>query len=243
MGLGNSGKINPERLQELERFAEIGRLSASMLHEINNPLTAAMLWLEQCNVQQPHIQHARSSIHLLHRYVEAARQQLRREGRRRDFCVQSELEQAWHVLAPLARRREVSLRFASAEDCILHGDPVRFQQIIANLVRNAIDAYDNCPPGSRRKSVRLDVHARQDHLVIEVSDRGCGIASNQLERLFEPFYTTKGGTGLGLGIGLSAAKRSIETDFRGSIKVRSSKRRGTKFIVKLSTAPAASENL
>lgn len=224
--------VNADRLKELERMAEIGRLSAGLLHEINNPLTAAMLWLEQCSEQQPHIRHARTSINLMRRYVEAARQQLRHEGGRRHFCIGSELEQARHVLAPLARSRGIRLSFSSAVDCTLYGDPVKFQQIIANLVRNAMDAYDNYPPSRGHRAVRLDLHVRQDHLIVVVSDRGCGMTGEQLKFIFEPFYSTKCRAGKGLGLGMSAVKRYVENDFQGTIRVRSSKRHGTTFTVR-----------
>jgi two-component system C4-dicarboxylate transport sensor histidine kinase DctB len=238
INLGTLDGVNPDRLGELERFAEIGRLSAVLLHEINNPLTAAMLWLEQCNGQQsPHIRYARSSVRLMHRYVEAARQQLRFENRYRNFCVQAELDQAGHVLEALAKRRGIRLSFAPAGGCKLYGDPVKFQQIIANLVRNAIDAYDNCPPSRGHKPVRLDLRVCQDYLVIKVADKGCGMSGDQLRRLFEPFYSTKRRGGQGLGLGLFAVKRFIEKDFRGTISVTSSKRRGTTFTVRFRLVP------
>ncbi len=231
-------EINPERLLELEHFAEIGRLSAALLHEISNPLTAAMLWLEQYgNQQSPHIRHVRRSIRLIQRYVEAAHQQVRRESQYRNFFVQSELEQVKRVLAPLAKRRGVKLQFMTAAGYKLYGDPVKFQQIIANLVNNAIDSYGSSSCASDSKLVRLDLHIRQNYLVIEVCDQGCGITTDQLAQLFQPFYSTKSNTGLGLGIGLFAIKRYIETDFQGSIRVQSSGRRGTRFIVKLPTPP------
>ncbi len=225
--------ISPEHLLELERFAEIGRLSASLLHEINNPLTAAMLWLEQCGNQgSPHLGHVRSSICLLQRYVEAARQQIRFESQHRHFSMEPELEQVRQVLAPIARRRDVILWFSPVHSYKLYGDPVKFQQIIANLVQNAIDAYDDWPE-NKPKLVRLDVQNNGDFVVVKVNDWGRGIAEDQIPLLFRPFYTTKHDVGLGLGIGLSAVKRYIETDFRGSIRVSSCRRHGTRFIAHL----------
>lgn len=221
--------VSPDHMKELERFAEIGRLSAGLLHEISSPLTAAILWLEQCGNHTPYIKHARHSIRVLQRYVEAARQQIRRESNFRDFALQPELDQVRQLLEPLARRRGISLRFAQTHGREPRGDPVKFQQIIANLVRNAIDAYDTCPPSRVHKPVRLVIRARPNRLIIEVSDRGCGIPPDQLDKLFEPFYSTKVGNGMGLGIGLSAVKRLIEDDFHGSIMATSSTGRGTRF--------------
>lgn len=233
---GLSDESDPEQLSELERFAEIGRLSAGLLHEIANPLTAAILWLEQSNQKSPPIRQACHSIRLLQRYVEAARQQLRHESQCRNFSVQPELEQVRQLLTPLARRRGVQLRFASGHGYRLYGDPVKFQHIIANLLRNAIDSYEDCPPGRRYRPVRLGLRSRHGELLISVTDQGCGIARDQLPQLFRPFYTTKKHTGRGLGIGLFGVKRSLETDFHGTIQVKSTERRGTRFIIKLDLA-------
>ncbi len=161
------------------------------------------------------------------------RQQVRLESRRRIFDVAPELEDVRHILAPIAKHRRVRLRFAIAGRYSLYGDPVKFQQIITNLLQNAIDAYDNCPVAAGLRIASLDLRADEDCLVVAVSDQGCGIADSQLEQLFNPFYSTKNETGQGLGIGLFTVKRYIETDFQGSIQVRSCRRQGTRFIVRL----------
>ena len=150
--------------------------------------------------------------------------------------MQPELEQVKCILDPLAKRGGVELQFADAAGYKLYGDPVKFQQIIANLVNNAIDSYGSDVCATDHKLVRLDLCVRQNHLTVEVSDRGCGITTDQLKQLFQPFYSTKGTAGLGLGIGLFAVKRYVETDFHGSIRAKSSVRRGTQFIVKLPMA-------
>ena len=70
----------PEAMLDLQRLAELGRLSATLLHEISNPLTAALLHLDQSSQHKPNIREARRSMQLLKMYVEAARQQVRREN-------------------------------------------------------------------------------------------------------------------------------------------------------------------
>jgi signal transduction histidine kinase len=216
---------------ELERFAEIGVLSAMLLHEISSPLSAALLWLEQCKGQSPYIRHVRSSMRLLQNYVEAARQQVRRESRRRKFLVRNEIEQVRSILESVAVRRGVSLRFSPADCQTLYGDPIKFQHILANLVRNAIDSYDTCPDAGH-KPVDIRFRTSDGYLVLEVRDRGCGIARNQLSKLFQPFYSTKASKGRGLGIGLFSVKRSVEEDFRGDVRVASRPGHGTRFTVR-----------
>lgn len=230
--------VNIDRLRELEHFAELGRLSASLLHEISNPLTAAMLYLEQSDTSNSlHIRRARHNMLLLQRYVEAARQQVRQQGSFGSFYVRPQLDQIRRVLIPIARRRGVRLQFTLASHYKLVGDPVKFQQIIANLILNAIDAYDDIASTDSEKVVTITVTSSQQWLIVRVADKGQGIAADQLPSLFEPFYTTKQLYGRGLGIGLAVVKRYVEKDFSGSVSLTSSKQRGTQFITKLRLTP------
>jgi two-component system C4-dicarboxylate transport sensor histidine kinase DctB len=219
-------------LQELERYAELGRLSASLIHEITNPLAAALLHLEQSAHEHNHsIKRAKRNIHLLWRYVEAARQQVRQESRVGFFMSNSQLEQVKRVFMPLARQSEIKLEIYAPQNYRLYGDPVKFQQIVSNLISNAIDAAKSCPKESR--VIKLTVTVNRHYMVLRVNDQGKGIAPEQLKYLFEPFYTTKAQAGQGMGIGLALVKRYVEQDFGGSIRVRSRPMAGTRFIVKL----------
>lgn len=229
LSLSPAGLAGSDSFRELERFAEIGRLSAMLLHEIAGPLSAALLWLEQCEGQSPYVRHVRRSIRLIQDYVEAARQQIRRESRCREFPIRPELRQVAGMLMPVAARQGVSLELAPGGAHRLYGDPVKFQHIVANLVRNAIDSYHECPAGGYRP-VRLRFRRVRRYLLMEVSDQGCGIDGGQFDKLFRPFYSTKAGRGL--GIGLFSVKSSVEEDFRGSVHVASAPGSGTRFTVR-----------
>jgi signal transduction histidine kinase len=224
-----------ERLQELRRFAEAGRVSAGLIHDMTSPLTAAILHLEQDGHNgMSSIRHARRSIKVLERYIEAARQQLsRQEQQPVVFCMKHELRQAKYILQPLARRRRTHLKFNIRTDrSSLLGDPVKFQRIIINLVTNAIDAYQEIRVD--RPAVFVTARTEEKHVRLKVLDRGKGIETEHLPRLFEPFYTTKklNDTG-GLGIGLSTVKQYVEEDFGGIVTAASNKDDGTEFCVRL----------
>lgn len=226
------------RLRQLEHFAEIGRLSASLLHEISNPLTAALIYLESQNeIESLNIKQARRNIILLQRYVEAARQQVRNEGEVTNFFIRQQIDQVRRVVIPLARSKGVDLKFEISPNFKIYGDPVKFQHIVANLIINAIDSYEDMPLPRQLKRVTIDLENERQWLVIRVLDRGKGIAKDQLENIFDAFYSTKNLAGKGLGIGLTAVKQYVENDFSGSIKVRSSLQKGTQFIAKLRLAP------
>lgn len=222
-------------LQELHRLAELGRLSATLLHEISNPLTTALLYLEQTDNDSPAIREARRSIRLLRKYVEAARQQIRQESTLTDFRLSTQIAQLKRVLMPLARKAGVRLVIEPIPDCRLYGDPVKFQQILANLIVNAIESYPMGMVVSPDKPVLVRISATAHCLVIEIGDWGQGMTASQLKQVFEPFYTTKLQAGHGLGIGLAIVKQYVTKDFGGSIKVTSSRRKGTLFRVELPT--------
>ncbi len=227
-------EINMERMQELQRFAELGRVSAGLIHDISSPLTAAILHLEREDQGLHTMKHVRRSIRVLERYVEAARQQLRQEGQTTTFCVKHEMNEVRRLLKPLAQRRHIKLRFDIQKNYKLMGDPVKFQRILANLVTNAIDAYQDWLVVPAKPLVQVTVSANQQQLVIQVQDWGQGITADQLPHLFEPFYTTKHmSANSGTGLGLATVKRYVEDDFGGHIKVASSASNGTEFCIKL----------
>lgn len=231
-----------QRLRELERFAELGRLSASLLHEISNPLTAALLYLEQYDEhndpQATHIRQVRRNILLLQRYVEAARQQVRQESAVSSFYVRRHIDQVKQVLLPLARRRGIRLQIGPAANYKLYGDPVKFQQIMANLIANAIDAYAGDGHPASKKEVIVKLSSRRQWLYIKVQDRGSGIKADHLPRIFDPFYSTKHCRDQGLGIGLAVVKQHVEHGFYGAVSATSSPHQGTEFIAKLRLTPA-----
>lgn len=230
--------IGADRMRDLQKFAELGRLSATLLHEISNPLTAAILHLELHHDQDsPNIRQAKRNIQILQKYVDAARQQLRYESSPTNFYLRPQLSQIRRVLTPLARRRGVRLRFELDSNYRIFGDPVKFQQIISNLIANAIYSYATIPPSTRQKVVSITITAKNQWIIIKVADVGIGITQDEMSKLFEPFFSTKVRDGDGLGIGLTVVKQYVENDFHGSISVKSTPLKGTIFTTKLRLTP------
>jgi two-component system C4-dicarboxylate transport sensor histidine kinase DctB len=223
--------ISTGQLRELQRFAEVGRLSAGLIHDMTSPLTAAILHLEQSESSElPGVQRARRSIQVLERYVEAARQQLSHQYSARVFRVEPEVRQAKQILQPLAKRRQVYLKFSSNVNGSLLGDPVRFQRILTNLVTNAIDSYQDTL--SDNPKVNVMVRSESKKLILMVKDWGEGIDDEQMPHLFKPFYTTKQFSKTsGTGLGLATVKQYVEEDFCGSIKAISNIEQGTEIRV------------
>lgn len=219
------------RLVELQRFAEFGRLSAGLLHEVANPLTAASLNLEQLSRQQQSelVRQLRHNLRHLERYVAAARKQLQGGGQAVVFSVRAELTQLTKLLQPKANKAGVKLLLVQTGNFRLRGDAVKFSQLFANLIANAIDAYNKGRANERLVTIR--VKRLDSGLSISVEDRGQGVSAADRRKLFDPFFSTKAPDKRGLGIGLAIVKQYVEDDFDGRIVVNSSAGAGTSFVV------------
>jgi signal transduction histidine kinase len=222
------------RMLELQRFAEFGRLSAHLIHEVANPLTAAALHLELLGKDQSEtVKQIRKSIRQLELYVNAARKQLKAASQPQLFSVKDEVRQSLAVLLPIAKRANVKISMLPISgQQRLYGDPIKFNQVFANLVVNAIDSYVELSGTDKPRCVTVELAVNDESLELRVHDWAKGISAEQMAKIFELFYTTKIDSPRGLGIGLSLVKQYVEQDFGGSIKASSSEARGTEFVVR-----------
>jgi signal transduction histidine kinase len=139
------------------------------------------------------------------------------------------------VRAAIAKNRiAVSTQFADGLVPV-HGDRVQLQQVLENLILNAVDAMSSVEKGARELSIRIERGQADGGVLVEVGDSGPGIDSAKHERVFEPFYTTKTS---GVGLGLSIC-RSIVDGHGGKLWVSANEPRGALFQF---TLPAAHED-
>lgn len=222
-----------EKMLDLQRFAEFGRLSSTLLHELANPLTAVALDLEQLEGKKRSklISRAREGIAHMEQYVDSARRQLRNQSEIRLFNVAHEIERVAGFLEGKARTQHVRIVTELSDDVNIKGDSIRFDHIISNLLGNAIDAYDDVQT-KKEKVVKIVMELHGQLVYITVTDHGCGIAKEQLPHIFDAFYTTKS-TIQGTGIGLAITKQAIEEAFQGMVTVTSNEKQGTQFVVRL----------
>lgn len=218
---------------ELQKFAELGRLSANLIHEIANPLSAASLSLEAIgDYDNPFIKRALQNLRHLERYMQAARQQIQQQSTSITFNVFYEFQRIKLVIDPVEAASNTKVVYDVERNCMLLGDPIKFNQIVSNLVMNAIDSYDQMISANASKRVVITVISRSDGVELAVKDWGCGISDEQLEHIFEPFYSTKRHRqNRGLGMGLAMVKQIVEEDFMGSINVESTPLNGTTFTI------------
>jgi PAS domain S-box-containing protein len=235
-----------ERLAAADRLAALGLLAAGVAHEINNPLAYVL----------NNIEIARSQIALLGPPAEGALEALKvaLDGVDRiRFIVRELLSLSrgdTRTLGPtdvreviesmlslarveLAKKAKLVVELGNAP--LAHASASLVSQIFVNLVLNAIQAMESSDTDANVLTVRLGETDGGD-VLIEVSDTGIGIPEHELQRIFEPFYTTKA-TGKGTGLGLAITQRIVH-ELDGEITVTSAPGRGSTFRV---TLPAAHE--
>jgi signal transduction histidine kinase len=200
-----------EALLRSEKLAVTGRLAASIAHEINNPLEAItnLLYLMHGEVSPDQRKTLLADAeHELARVTEITKQTLRfyREPAQR---TATEVEPVLESVLKLYRSRIAAAgvqvkREIIAEDAQVLSTPGELRQVLANLVGNAIDAMRR---GGRLR-IRVSEHRQRDSahssVRLTIADTGTGISPEVLPTIFEPFVTTKGETGTGLGLWVTA---------------------------------------
>ena len=201
-------------LAHLARVATLGELSGSLAHELTQPLTAI---LSNAQAAQGFLADGRSGIEELRGILDDIVSEVRRAGevirRLRTLFRKGEVQREAISLNELAAdvlklmnsqlvNHDVRVHVELAEGLpLVDADRVQIQQVLINLILNAIDAMEETPIGDRRLTVSTMVRADND-VEVRVSDTGCGFPRGQSERLFEPFHTTKS-QGIGLGLAVS----------------------------------------
>jgi len=210
-----------EEIQHMYRFAELGQLGVTLLHDLANHLTTLTLEIEGIQNKQ-HTEatdRAHQIIHYLESTVDSTRDRLHGSTQRQPFNIIGKTTEAIAFLNYKADRAGIRVEWKPpARSWTYIGDPAGYSQVIAILTSNAIDAYASAV---RKKISRphdpcisVTMEKNQSHIIIHVNDWGKGISKRQQKQLFKPFRTTKK---TGMGIGLFMAKQTLETTFSGTL--------------------------
>ncbi|HEY8245535.1 MAG TPA: ATP-binding protein [Casimicrobiaceae bacterium] len=228
-------------LAHAARLAAVGELTAAISHEINQPLgavqssaDAAEMLLESPSPRLERVREILANIRAAnHRASEVVRRLRtllhKHEPTRQTFDLNETVDDVLRMVDAELRRRRIGIESSSAQRPLwLEGDAVQIQQVVLNLLLNAMDAIGNAP--SERRRIRVRVASDGEGMaVLQVSDRGEGIAEEDLPRLFESFFTTKTN---GMGLGLSVS-HSIVKAHGGRIQARNNSHGGATFAVAL----------
>jgi len=230
-------------LRRFEKLSAAARLSAAVAHEINNPLSAVsnLIYLakEQPGIPQSVMEMLAVAEDELERVAHAARQALgfyRESARAEAIEVPDLFESVLKVLSTRIEEKQIKVVRQFLKCARVYGVRGEIRQVVSNLLANAIEAVQ--AGGTITLAARQADTGGQCAVEIVVADDGHGIAPEHLDRIFEPFFSTKPGTGTGLG--LWAAKEIVERH-NGGVEVRSgeSDGRGATFIVRLPSEPGA----
>lgn len=179
-----------------------------------------------------YIDHALIAAKRMGRLIGAARNQIKNKSEIKSFSLGDEIQQVLDILSYQARLARVSFEYIQGAVPFVVGDPIKWGQVMLNIVANAIDAYADVDTPIRTIQIRLT--STETAICCTITDHGTGISPENLSRIFEPFFTTKGAQhGAGIGIGLSITKDIIENDFNGTVTVTSTPESGTVFSILL----------
>ena len=225
------------RLIMTERLASLGQMAAGIAHEINNPLESVMICAEMLLMQVGRDHYERSQFE---KYLKIIDEEVLRcreiTSNMLSFSRQTAHDQTdvdAHLLLDKAvalvryqgRLRNVTVIGHFASKLLVRGNEGELRQVFLAIVVNALDAMDN------KGTLTIETGTQDGNVWIRISDTGPGIPPEILDKIFQPFFTTKLGKG-GTGLGLSIAHRII-ANHHGSLTVSSEPGQGSTFTITL----------
>ena len=231
-------------LVQAGKLSALGQMSAGISHELNQPLMAIRSFAENASgflergkpdVAAQNLSRISDLARRMGRIIRNLRAFSRHESEPlSDVDICAVVDTVLEMSAARAHQAEVALHWdAPAAPVLVRGGEVRLQQVLLNLIGNAIDAMEGCTP----KQVTISLIAQGDRVELGVRDTGPGLS--EPEKIFDPFYTTKQiGAAEGMGLGLSISYGLVQS-FGGSIKGRNHVDGGAVFTVELDAARKA----
>nr|WP_298055428.1 ATP-binding protein [uncultured Halomonas sp.] len=233
-----------DELIQAAKLAVLGQLAAGINHELNQPLAAiraygenarrflALSRYDQADANLEQI------VELTERMADISaqlRQFSRKSSERQEtISVQACIDYALRLFQSRLREGNINIILDWPDETLwVKGDLVRLEQVLVNLIGNALQAMKTSPS----PQLTLGAHIHQQQVIISVSDNGPGIPEEHLGHIFEPFFTTKA-PGSGLGLGLSISSRIMD-DLGGKLQVVNQREGGARFTITLPHSPLA----
>jgi PAS domain S-box-containing protein len=232
-------RLAQERLARASQAASLAELSASIAHEVNQPLAAIVANSQACQrwlaAEPANLDRAQITLERIVRDANAAADVVSRVRGLFKQAVPTQarlslapvISEAKRLLVDVSQARDVQIETDVEEPILaIRGDPLQIQQVLVNLMRNGIEAT----PAGRNKALRVRAGRDGDFARVEVADEGAGLADP--DRVFDPFFTTKK-SGMGMGLAIS---RSIVESHGGRLWVESHAGHGAVFVFTLPLA-------
>ena len=228
-----------DELIQAAKLAMLGQMSASISHEINQPLAAIRSYTDNARqyLQQDRCEDVSWNLDQIAELIDNMTQissQLKlfarkTDGQRSPVSLRNVIDSSKRILLPQLKRTGTEVRVPSLnQDVEVLADPVRLEQVLVNLIANAMNAMEQ----QQERWVDIGIENGLDRLRLSIRDNGPGISEEHLKRIFDPFFTTKES---GLGLGLSISHHIVET-MGGTLMARNSKGGGALFTLELPLA-------
>lgn len=224
-------------LLQAAKLAMLGELSAGINHEINQPLAAIrtyaensrrLLAREKYDVVKSNLDQI-IDLNIMVSEIIAKFKVFARKNTQHNVghtSVTDSIHSALGIIHNKIIQHGVTLRLEDpSQPLVVKADPVQFEQVLVNLLHNAIQALTQSPS----PQIAISTHQHKNMAIIEVTDNGSGMTDEQLKHIFDPFYTTKSD---GLGLGLTISKRIIES-FSGQLNAQHAPEGGIIFSITL----------
>lgn len=228
-------------LEQANRLATLGQIAAGVAHEINQPVAAIRAYADNSVVliDRERSEDAKANlgvIAVLTEKIDVITNEMKDFSRKSQFKrevidLHAVIDGALFLTGWRVRSRGIALTVtstAAAGEVFVHGDKARIEQVVVNLLNNAIDALE----GVDKPTIEIHTAVGPAQATLAVIDNGHGIGGENAPSIFSPFFTTKK-TGLGLGLVIS---RDIVTELGGELSFESMPSRGSKFFMSLKRA-------
>lgn len=237
-------RLRTQQVLEAEKMAVIGRYTAGIVHNLNNPLQAIMGNAELLSYkfsEDPNVLALRKASSQMKKIISTilSTGYKNNSSEYTNIDLNQVLQEQIDLLRsnPFYRNHHIHIITNLQPLPLIKGIYYHFSQSFGNLVKNAVEAMFN----SEKKELRITGRVQGESIIIQIADTGTGIDKDNIENIFHPFFTTKPlaaeyGIPTGTGLGLASAKEMIEA-YQGSIRVNTQKDKGTEFIVCLPVKP------
>lgn len=230
-----------EKIVDLYKFADFGRLTAGLFHNIANPLTQVSLNLSNIKCKttgispelkkiDPIVKRAISGTEQMQRLLISVRKQIQQQETKSFYSLWREIKSVTENFEYKAKELNVSINLIGNRKIKTFGNSMRFYQLVSNLVSNALDSYYKVERKEHREVI-VSLEQEDKMVMLGISDFGSGIDPRIAGRIFDPLFTTKD-LGRGTGIGLYVARTIVEKEFGGKIEVKSKLNEGTTFVIR-----------
>ncbi|GFO58337.1 hypothetical protein GMST_06620 [Geomonas silvestris] len=223
-----------EELREKERLlaqqsrqAAMGEMIGNIAHQWRQPLNALALTIQQLpllhklgelneKVLEESIRKAMKLIKHMSRTIDDFRDFFSPDKEITEFRIDKAVHKALELLRDSLVERSIAIEVSGARELTARGYPNEYAQVLLNILVNARDAFDSNPVPEPRISIQMEYHAAK--AVVTVTDNAGGVPAGILDSIFEPYFSTKGLQGTGIGLYMS--KTIIERNMRGTLSVR-----------------------